>query len=530
MIIDNAIFNDMLNSPVRALRGRLEIYEGSSLTLICGCHDRLKSFTIERVGEQSKFFGFGVCQKLNAHLIDKDRELNITTANSLEVEFGVGSNYIYPCPNFYVTEVNRNEKTNELSITAYDALYKAADHKVAELDLPRSYTILEFAEACAALLGLPLAANSLEPFGIYYAEGANFEGTESIREALNAIAEATQTIYYINNKWELCFRRLAISGAADLTINKEKYIELDSKTNKRLASIASVTELGDNVSASLAISGSTQYIRDNPFLELREDIAELLENALAAIGGLTINQFNCSWRGNFLLEIGDKIGLITKDNELVFSYVLDDVFSFDGSLSGKTQWSYTDDGAETESNPTTLGEALKQTYARVDKANKQIEMLVSETSANSAALSELKLTTEGINATVSKVEAQAASTTEEMQNLTRKVEASITAEDVRIEIQTELENGVDKVITGKGYALTDEGLTIEDINPESNNDIKTTVSNNGMKVFSNDETVLTANDAGVKAKDLHANTYLIIGNNSRFEDYGSNRTGCFWIG
>ena len=39
-----------------------------------------------------------------------------------------------------------------------------------------------------------------------------------------------------------------------------------------------------------------------------------------------------------------------------------------------------------------------------------------------------------------------------------------------------------------------------------------------------------ADNLGVKAEDLHATTYLIIGNNSRLEDYNTNRTGCFWIG
>ena len=51
-----------------------------------------------------------------------------------------------------------------------------------------------------------------------------------------------------------------------------------------------------------------------------------------------------------------------------------------------------------------------------------------------------------------------------------------------------------------------------------------------MKVKKNDEEVLTANNEGVKAIDLHATTFLIIGEYSRLEDFGGNRTGCFWIG
>ena len=32
------------------------------------------------------------------------------------------------------------------------------------------------------------------------------------------------------------------------------------------------------------------------------------------------------------------------------------------------------------------------------------------------------------------------------------------------------------------------------------------------------------------AVDLHASTYLMVGGRSRFENYGTDRTGCFWIG
>ena len=64
--------------------------------------------------------------------------------------------------------------------------------------------------------------------------------------------------------------------------------------------------------------------------------------------------------------------------------------------------------------------------------------------------------------------------------------------------------------------------------------VKVLAEENGISVYQpekikNNEEVLTANNIGVDAKNLHATTYLIIGSNSRFEDYGS-RTGCFWIG
>lgn len=528
-MISNDLFLNMLNAPVRMLRGRVEIYEGSTLSLICGCHDSLKEFSVERVGE-GKFFGYGICQKVNVKLRDTERAISITTANSLELVFGIGTDYIYPFPRFYVSRVYRDEKTNELSITAYDSLYNATLHTVSELGLTIPYTLGDFAIACGSVLGLPVLLNDNPAFDIYYTESANFDGTETIREALNALAEATQSIYYIDSEWRLVFKQLRNDTTPALEIDKEKYITLDSGNNRRLSTLCHVTELGDNISASTGYTGTTQYLRNNPFYELREDLGSLLEEALATVGGLTINQFTCEWRGNFLLEIGDKISLVTKDNTNIYSYLLNDTLTFDGSLYQSTLWDYEEDEAETENNPSNLGDALKQTYARVDKVNKQIELVVSDVNSNTETISALQLNTDTITASVQKLETVTGEAVEglnsDIATLNSRVEASITSEDVEIQIRQELANGVDKVTTSTGFTFNEEGLTVS----RSGSEMTTTISEDGMKVFRDNTEVLTADNEGVKAEDLHATTYLIVGSNSRFENYGTDRTGCFWIG
>lgn len=528
-----------INSPVRSIFARVELYNSSStLAATYNYNDALISYSIERVGDETKFFGYGICQKINVKLRDVERSISITTDNYMKISItsieNSAENYVYPYPIFYVSEVHRNENNNELSITAYDSLYKAAKHTVSELNLTAPYTIEEFAAACATLLGLSLSivniADTDTCFDTSYDEGANFDGTETIRDALNAVAEATQTIYYINNEEKLTFKRLDISGASVLTIDKSKYFSLSSKTNKRLATICHATELGDNVSASITESGSIQYIRDNPFWDLRDDIETLVNNALAAVGGLTINQFDCTWRGDFSLEIGDKISLVTKDNSTAISYVLNDTISYDGGLSEKTKWSYSNNDVETASNPTTIGDALKQTYARVDKANKQIELVASENAANSEKIANMQIDVNGISAEVKQVKDDFNSNIEvvngDIQTLTKKVNAAMTAEDVKLEIKSELSNGVTKVETTTGFTFNDEGLTVS----KNGSEMTTQITEDGMTVFRDNTAVLIANNVGVDAVNLHATTYLIIGSNSRFEDYGEDRTGCFWIG
>jgi hypothetical protein len=192
------------------------------------------------------------------------------------------------------------------------------------------------------------------------------------------------------------------------------------------------------------------------------------------------------------LEIGDKIELETKDGERVTSYVLNDVITYNGFLSESTQWSYTDNDGESFDNPSTLGEALKQTYAKVDKQNKRIDLVASENAENKTNIARLQIETESAN----------------------------------IKISQEIADAKNKVVTETGYTFDADGLTVS----KTGSEITTQITEDGMKVYRGRNEVLSANNEGVKATDLHATTYLIIGKNSRFEDYNSNRTACFWIG
>lgn len=540
LINQNAL--SQLNSDVRQITARAYVYEGTSTKYTFKASDNLQSFTVERIG-QGKFFGYGICQKINMKVRDVNRQFSVTTANQINLIWDVlvnGKNTsLFAYPRFKVSEVHRDENTNALSITAYDALYEATKHNVSELTLADSYTIKGFIASCAALLGL--SGYSIRGVGedetcfdTSYAAGANFEGTETIREALDAVAEVTQTVYFITSERKICFRRLSLDGDANFTIDKEKYFTLSSKTNKRLGTIVSATELGDNLSVSTTESGSTQYIRNNPFWDLREDRATLLDNALAAVGGLTLNQFECDWHGNYLLEIGDKIALVTKDNSQTISYVLDDTIEYNGGISEKTKWSYEDNENETDINsaPTNLGDAIRQTYAKVDKANKEIEIVASQAEENSNSIAAIKVNVNSINATVQQQQQNLDDSIDSLNNdvaaLNETVaSARLESQQAILEFKQEIEqDGIDKVTTSTGFTFNEEGMTVE----KSGKEMKTTITEDGMTVYRSGESVLQANNEGVKAKNLHANTYLIIGNNSRFEDYKYNRTGCFWIG
>ena len=602
------INSTIASSTVNKVNAKVELYNGSTLVTTCTCNDRLQDFTVERIGQNNKFFGFGIIHKLTVNLIDLDRSLTITKDNSFKVYLGYGDQFENPYPTFYADSISRDENTNTITVVAYDILAAANTHTVAEVQVP--YTIRQFAAAATTLLGVAavnfIGITDEACLNTYYETGANFEGTESYKAALDSIAEVTQTIYYLDNQNRLIFKRLDKNGAAVFTISKDIYYDLESGEKRILNTIVSATELGDNISSSAGSDGVTQYIRNNPFWDLREDRATLLDNAVAAIGGIGADQFYCDWDGNFLLEMGDKINIIAEDDSNLVSYLLNDSIHYDSTLSELSQWVHTDKD-ETASNPSSLGEVLKQTYAKVDKQNKTIELVAGETKDNTTNIAALQLTVNGISASVKSLDETTKTLTNDLgevsgivnthteniaalvakddeitasvssvetktnelddslnttnQNisklqltaenistsvnsletniterlngidtnydeLAKEVSTKVTASDITVAIEEERRKGAEKVTTSTGFTFDSNGLTIT----KSNSEISTNIDENGLSVYRYNEEVLTADNSGVLAKNLHATTYLIVGKNTYFADYGTDRAGCFWTG
>lgn len=658
-MINNPTAQTELYKPIRHINAMVALHNGATLLNTFTQADALKSFEVSRVGA-GRFFGYGVCARLNVKLIDPNRSINVSAGNTIVITLIAGSSAVTPYPDFIVTEVNRDENTNALSVTAYDVLYFAQARTVDELQAVTPYTLGQYAAYIAAVLGLDIELDTAAAaqWALSYADGANLDGTETLREVLDDIAEASGTVYSILRRATgggtmaetLTFRRLrdlgraagknlldpriiadhygmtvtqdgtitgqvpnysrivifesaspvtvswestgktigfflyaedgaraaiypwnsgmaqgsrsnvykveTLVGSANVdgttkvqieygdtattyepyreyyAITKDEYITASVKTNRRLAGIASVTELGDNVTAELEETGTIEYLRDNAFLSLRTDTGAILQALLDDLGGQTIAQFNTDWRGNYLLEPCDPVGITTKDGATARAFFLGDTTEYNGAYRQKSGWEY-EDSEETESNPATLVDVLNLTRARVDKVNREIDITAAQGDALAQDVAALHINTTSISASVEQVQKEQeqsnATTAEALADLRAQVNATMTAEQVQLTVAQEIAQGTTKVQTETGYTFDASGLRIA----RTGSDVETAVTDDGLHIYRAGSEVLRADNEGVKAEDLHATTYLIIGNNSRFEDYekdGNQYTACFWIG
>jgi hypothetical protein len=101
-------------------------------------------------------------------------------------------------------------------------------------------------------------------------------------------------------------------------------------------------------------------------------------------------------------------------------------------------------------------------------------------------------------------------------------------EKIVMEVQKEIAKGAERVVTKTGYEFSDEGLNIS----KSGEQMSNRIDHTGMQVKRGDEEILSATNKGVDATNLHAKTYLIIGEDDglcRFEKYNNHWVGCFWL-
>jgi hypothetical protein len=168
-----------------------------------------------------------------------------------------------------------------------------------------------------------------------------------------------------------------------------------------------------------------------------------------------------------------------------------------------------DNRDKVDSVESSLRSEITRSESELKRSAEEIRLKVEQTRT------ELNDSIAGVDASVSEVSS--------------KVEQKIDADAVTIEVQKEIAKGVDRVVTKTGYEFGDSGLNIS----KSGEEMSNLLDHTGMYVKRDDEEVLVANHKGVDTENLHTRKYLIIGENggrSQFEDYGIDRTACFWVG
>lgn len=453
------ITNDGLQkflSPRREISCKIEMNLEDSFRFLI--EKQIYNWKIERNAEDSKFFGTGVCQKMTLETIMTNFGSQARTINPV---CGV-SGFTFSTPLFYITEVIQDEVANKITYTAYDGLYFATMHKIKEANLPSTYTIKELAEKAVALIpelsGVDTSSLNL-PF-----TSANLSGEETCREIFDDIAEATQTNYYVNSENILCFKRM--NTIVSVNIPKTAYFEATTGAAYVLKTIMSVTELGDNASATATgspdVSGIevTQYVRDNCFYTQLKDaqIKNALQYAINNVGNSYLYEYSIKWRGITATEPFDIISFANRDGVYVETVLFNDTISYNGGLIEQSSWSYKAQDETEESSG--IGERINNTFARVNKVDNTVKIHAGLINNLQEEYAELNVTVDGINTKVQKNSGDISTLNQTATEINTQVQKNTgdistlnqTATELRSEVTDANNNASQAIQTANGFS------------------------------------------------------------------------------
>lgn len=532
----SSLWQQSITAPSRILNARVDVLRDSTLVYSIYPEDFLASIKIERLVEEGRAFGYTICQKATVEILDAaETPFDFKIDDILSIKMGTATE-LATNPHFYIDEITRDEVKKKITIVAYDIINKSSKHtwnEVAMVYEPgQTYTVREFLLRIADVLGVEYVINGSFTGLAYSTEKApNLDGTETLREVLGDLAESMGMICFMDSANKLCFKKLD-SSAIVASIDKSDYFELKLGTSETFTEVIQTNELEDVSAVDGNKEGRVFIIRSNPFLDNRNDTGPVINALATQLNTQPFTAYNIKWRGNPAFDIGDCIKLTKEDETFINIFYLGETLTYNGGLVAKSEWKFTDEDS-IETPPQTIGDAIKKTYAKVDKVNREISLVASEIGNNQEDISAIKITTDNINASVSQlqenIEQDKEATSQQLLDIKNQVDMAVTAEDLTIRVQEEISNGVDRVTTATGFTFDEVGLTVE----KDGSQMKTQITEDGMKVFRDDTAVLVADNSGVEAHNLHAENFLIIATYSRLEDYtnerGEPRTGCFWL-
>ena len=471
-------------------------YEGSLLSSVMKCLDielDYAALTGETVGAIA---GIAV---VDEDVVGGSAEEAVITSARFGVKAPGDADYSYVDYGTYIVkEAKKDEEQQTLSLECYDLMLRSMIPYDLALDYSVGITVKDFLDAICDRLGWAKGYSTFHNSDVLIDE-EKYDSSDTFRDVLDEIAEASGgMIGFVGDELQVIY---PTDNGEVVDEENLKSLKLGKEYGPINSVVLSRTPQEDNIfsqdNSSISTHGLTEIrIENNQIIDThREDFIDGICNALF---GLTFTTYELDSFGIGYLSLGELFTLLTADGEEHKALMLCDDLQI---TQGVSETSHLEAPEATETDykaASTTDKLLNKTILKVDKQAQQISALVSKTET---------------------VESQ----------ITHMAEVMMDSESVDIKISKAV-GDVDSITTSTGYTFDEDGLKIS----KTGEPMENLLDNTGMHVSRDGEAILDADHEGVKAINLVSRQFLIVGDNSRFENYddgtGSKRTACFYIG
>lgn len=377
------------------------------------------------------------------------------------------------------------------------------------------YSLLEFARMVCAACNLTLV-NETIPNGDWQVQKFSAKGITG-RQLIQWVGQACGRFCRATPEGNV---ELAWYTPKDITLTPEGDIPIlaDQRADYQIAPIDKVQiSLTEKDIGAIYGTGSNCYHITGNYLLSAEDLEPLqtvAQNLYEILQAVTYIPCRVKLPANTEIQPGDILSVTDRKGTKISVYVMQK------TQTGPVETVECVGSAHRDSITARNHLKLENLYGSVLELQVSMEGIRAENRRADGRTAALEMTVEGLKTEVIKHDTDLSDISARMTVVEQN------AEGLSIQVQNVQNDGVSKISTATGYTFDEIGLTVE----KSGREIKTQITEDGMQVYKNGNSVLIANSEGVNAVDLHASTYLAVGGRSRFENYGADRTACFWIG
>ena len=485
-------------------------YEGSLLRSVMKCLD----IEMERLtaGDASAIVGVAVAGEAVVG-VGEVKEESIIRSAKLGVKTPEDSDYSYLDYGTYIIKTKEeDEEQNTTKLECYDLMLLSMVPYDLDLVYPETpteenpaITVKDLLDAICTRLGWAKRYTTFVNSDIVIEE-EKYDGNYTFRDVLDEIAQvAGSMIGFVGDELDVIYPTdsgeiIDSSNLKTLTLG-EVYGPINSVVLARTPQEDNVYRQDDS---SITANGLTEIrIENNQIMDSHRE--DFIDGILCALLGLRFTLYELESFGIGYLSLGDLFTIQAPDGTAHTALMLCDDMQITQGLA-ETSRLEAPEATETDYRAASeTDRALNKTILKVDKQAQEITALVSRTENIESSL-------DGLDTTV-----------------TRMAEIMMDSDSVDIKISKAI-GEVNSVTTTTGYSFDEEGLKIS----KTGESMENLLDNTGMYVKRDGEDILTANNDGVSAINLTSRNYLIVGDNSRFENYddgsSNKRTACFYIG
>lgn len=370
-------------------------------------------------------------KELTMKVINKNGEFN----GSLDSPFVLRREDGTKLGTFYV--VKKPERmTKEISLTLYDSMYKANVEYVSSLEYPT--TIKDILDDMSSILDISIDYTEMNDYALNRVVNS-YDSTEMIRSHLCWIGELGAGNFFADVDGNYVFKPLSKNKIHDLPPDDVEQFETieDYLISGVMFDNGIVTIISGNEDNNIyRIDANNLYI----------DVQDDLDNIYTLLSGLTFRSSNALKCANIeslqlgeIVNVADEFNIMPLSIKQTYLNATYDIQEIGGEISTKNE--------EKKSDPSNISKRIRRVQANIDQVNNSINLMAQDMSENYASKTDMQLTANGINTTISDMKTELEGEIKKVTDRQAEYEQGTAGFGATFVTQTQYEDDMNNLVT-----------------------------------------------------------------------------------